>query len=89
VFVDRAPEKLRESGGLVVGKVNRHRPEAARPADLMLDDSDREGAGVWQRIRRAIEALKAWPDEAKQPNSAFKCGRPLHQGRREPSDPPR
>jgi hypothetical protein len=33
VFVDRAPEKLRESGGLVVGAVNRHRPEDAQAGD--------------------------------------------------------
>jgi hypothetical protein len=32
--------------------------EAARRADLMLDRGDREGQLVWQRIRRAIEALQ-------------------------------
>jgi hypothetical protein len=32
--------------------------EAARLQDLMLDRGDDEGRRVWQRIRRAIEALR-------------------------------
>jgi hypothetical protein len=33
--------------------------EAARMIDRMLDRGDREGQLVWQRIKRAIEALQA------------------------------
>jgi hypothetical protein len=40
--------------------------EAARLQDLMLDRGDEEGRRVWQRIRRAIEALQAPP--AGRPN---------------------
>ena len=35
--------------------------EAARLIDRMLDHGDREGQLVWQRIKRAIEALQALP----------------------------
>jgi hypothetical protein len=35
--------------------------EAARLQDLMLGRGDEEGRLVWQRIRRAIEALQAPP----------------------------
>ena len=33
--------------------------EAARLQDLMLDRGDDEGRRVWQRIRRAIEVVRA------------------------------
>lgn len=33
--------------------------EAAHRAHLMLERGDREGQLVWQRIKRAIEALRA------------------------------
>ena len=35
--------------------------EAARLHDPMLDLGDDEGRRVWQRIRRAIEAIRAPP----------------------------
>ncbi len=35
--------------------------EAARLQDLMLDRGDDEGWLVWQRIRRAIEVMRAPP----------------------------
>jgi hypothetical protein len=35
--------------------------EAARHQDLMLDRGDDEGRHTWQRIRRAIEVMRAPP----------------------------
>jgi hypothetical protein len=38
--------------------------EAGRMIDRMLDYGDLEGRAVWQRIKRAIEALQAPPSGA-------------------------
>ena len=45
----------------MTAEIKRAELEAARLQDLMRDRSSDEGRRVWQRIRRAIEALQARP----------------------------